>query len=279
VLALLWSACAPADDTPALIFGVFPYLPTAQLERLYAPVAADLSAATGREVQLRTRPSFELFREELIEERYDLVFIQPFCFAAIAEPHGYQSIARPEEPLKAVFAVRSDSDIQTFADLRSKTLSAPPQEAAASLLGTETLRRHDLLPGSNIRLIYQNNHASCLRAVLIRKSVACITAPAPLEVFSANTDVKFRILGYSDPIPGSTYAVHRRLPAALRQAIAARIFSWKQTETGKTLLASLKFSAFVASDNEDYLPVSDILRGLSDPNHSVADEGHPDARR
>jgi phosphonate transport system substrate-binding protein len=278
VVTLLWGAGAPADDTQALIFGVFPYLPTAQLEKLYATVAADLSAATGREVQLRTRPSFDLFREEVLQEHYDLVFIQPFCFVAVAGPHGYESIARPQEPLKAVFVVRADSDIRNFDDLRSTTLSAPPKEAAVSVLAEGTLRQHGLRLGSDIRLIYQNNHAACLSAVLIGKSAACVTAPAPLEVFSARTGVRFRILGYSDAVPGSTYAVHRRLPAHLRAAIAGRILSWKQTATGKALLASLRFSAFVDSNNADYQRVSDILQVMTYPDQFGDDKGHPDAR-
>jgi phosphonate transport system substrate-binding protein len=274
---MLWCFCALADDTAPLIFGVFPYLPTAQLETLYAPVAADLSAATGREVRLRTRPSFDLFREEVVQERYDLLFIQPFSFVEVAMPHGYESVARPAEPLKAVFVVRSDSDLQGFGDLRGTTLSAPPKQAAVSLLAQESLRKQGLIPGSDIRLTYQNNHAACLRAVLIRKAAACITAPPPLEVFSARTGMTFRVLGYSDAVPGSTYAVHQRVPAPLRTSIAARIVSWKQTAPGRALLAPLKFSGFVDSRDDDYLPVSEILRLSLEAAQSAGHKDHSDA--
>ncbi len=273
---VLWCACAPAADTAPLVFGVFPYLSTAQLERLYAPVAADLSAATGREVQLRTRPSFDLFQEEVVQERYDLVFIQPFSFVDVARPHGYESIARPAEALKAVFVVRSDSDIQDFDDLRGTTLSAPPKQAAVSQLAQDTLRKHGLIAGTDFRLTYQNNHPACLRAVLIRKAAACITAPPPLEVFSTRTGVNFRILGYSDPVPGSTYAAHQRLPAPLRAEIAARIVSWNRTATGRALLATLKFSGFVNSSNEDYLPVSAILQAPRGQYPTGGNKDQPD---
>jgi phosphonate transport system substrate-binding protein len=270
-LAAIPAIAGQAEERQTLIFGVFPYLPTAQLEQLYAPVAADLSAATGLEVQLRSRPSFDLFREELAQQRYDLVYIQPFTYERVARQHGYDSVARPSLPLRAIFIVRSDSDIQGIDQLRGTTLSMPPKRAAVSLLGSATLRRHNLIPGHDLRVIYQNNHGACLRAVLIRKSSACVTARAPLEVLTARTGVHFRILDYSDEIPGATYAVHRRLPAAVRSAITGRIVNWHRTEAGRMLLESLKIPAFVYSSNEDYLPVRrilDSLDALEDPQHN-----------
>ena len=248
-----------ADDTRPLIFGVFPYLPAAQLEKLYAPVAADLSSATGHEVQLRTRPSFSQFREELERQHYDLIFIQPIAYAQVASRNGYRAIARPEQALKAVFVARTDSEIQNLDDLRGSTLALPPRQAAVTVLARQTLAAQGLIPGTDLRLTYQNNHAACLRTVLIRKASACVTAPPPLQIFSQRTGVQFRTLAYSEPIPGSTYAVHDRLPPELRSAIAERIVSWRNTETGKTLLRSLKFSAFVDSSDEDYRGVRDIL--------------------
>jgi ABC-type phosphate/phosphonate transport system substrate-binding protein len=74
--------------------------------------------------------------------------------------------------------------------------------------------------------------------------------------------MSFRVLAYSDPIPGSTFAVHERLPAATRSAIARRIVSWNRSTTGKVLLESLKLSPFVNSSDEDYLPVREILRTI-----------------
>jgi len=263
-VALLFAGMPiPADETRPLVFGVFPYLSPAQLEKLYAPVAADLSAAIGRPVQLRTRPSFDLFGREVVQERYDFIFIQPFAYAKLASRHGYRSIVRPSSALKAVFVIRADSTINKFSDLKKQTVCAPPQQAAVSLLARETLHNHKLIPGIDIRLTYQKSHSACLRAVLIRKAAACITASPPLQIFETKTGVNFKVLGYSNPVPGSTYAVHQRLPAALRETIARRIVSWQRTDQGRALLKTLKFPAFVRSTDGDYQPVRDILKGLN----------------
>ena len=78
----------------------------------------------------------------------------------------HTAISLSPERLKAVFVVRSDSDIRDFDELRGTTLSAPPKQAAVSLLAQETLLKHGLMPGSAIHSTYQHNHAACLRAVL-----------------------------------------------------------------------------------------------------------------
>ncbi len=272
-LRLFWAAlCLPGfavcgDEPAPILFGVFPYLPTARLEQVYAPVAADLSEAVGREVQLRTRPSFSKFREELKRQTYDLIFIQPFDYVEIAEPHGYRSIALPKIPLKAVFVVREDSAVRELSQLRSQTLANPPIKAAVTLLGRLTLLENHLTPGKDIHLSYQNSHAACLRQVLIRKAAACVTAPAPLRIFQTQSGIKFRRLTTSQSIPGSTYAVHQRLPAQLAKALQAHISDWDNNPRGQKLLQSIKLPGFLASDDAKYNPVREILKQVEEVPH------------
>jgi phosphonate transport system substrate-binding protein len=53
VLALLL-AQAPAQAQRDYVLGVFPYLPPRELERVFAPMAADLGRAIHRHVLLRS---------------------------------------------------------------------------------------------------------------------------------------------------------------------------------------------------------------------------------
>jgi len=248
-----------ADNARPILFGVFPYLPPARLEQLYAPVAADLSEAIDHPVQLRTRPTFLQFRKELENETYDLIFIQPFAYVETAFPHGYRSISHPSKPLTAEFVTRTDSPVTTLADLNNEVIAAPPIRAAVSLLGNQTLREQQLIPGKNIRIIYQNSHAACLRQVLIRKAVACITAESPLKIFQAQSGVNFRILASSQPIPGSVYAVHDRISDLMRSTLQKRINQWSNTTRGRRLLNGIKMPGFVSSADKDYDSVRRIL--------------------
>ncbi len=267
------------DTTQPLVFGVFPYLPPAQLEALYAPIAADFAETIGQPVQLRTRPSFELFSSELAKERYDLVFIQPFAYVSIAAPNNYRSISRPVKPLQAVFVAREDSTLTDIGGLRGQTLSNPPKSAAVSLLARQTLLEHQLQPGVDVHLTYQNNHGACLREVLIRTASACVTAAAPLRIFEAKSGVQFKTLGFSQSIPGSTYAVNERVPDTVRDALIKRITHWNETPSGQALLKSVKFPDFQASEDADYQPIRDILESLqSTKEPPPAEPGHDPAR-
>ncbi len=249
-----------AEPAQSILFGVFPYLPPARLEQIYAPVAADLSEAIGRPVQLRTRPTFLQFRKELENETYDLVFVQPFDYVESAAPHSYRLISRWAPPLTALFVTRTDSGVKTINDLNNKIIAAPPMRAAVSLLGRQTLLNHQLIPGENTRLTYQSSHSACLRQVLIHKAAACITANSPLEVFQAQSGVNFRVVASSHPIPGPAYAVHNRVPEKIRNALQQRTTHWARTTRGRALLDRIKVSGFVSGSDEDYDVVRDILK-------------------
>ncbi len=249
-----------AESAQPILFGVFPYLPPARLEQTYAPVAADLSEAIGRPVQLRTRPTFLQFRKELENETYDLVLVQPFAYVESAAPHGYRLISRWTRPITALFVTRADSHVATISDLNNETIAAPPIRAAVSILGRQTLLNHQLIEGKNVRFIYQNSHAACLRQVLIHKAAACITAKPPLEVFQTQSGVNFRVVASSQPIPGPAYAVHTRVPEQIRDTLQKRTIHWVKTAHGQALLNSIKISGFVSTVDKDYDSVRKILK-------------------
>ncbi len=248
-----------ADDTRPILFGVFPYLPPARLEQLYAPVAADLSQAIGHPVQLRTRPTFSAFREGLRNEVFDLIFIQPFAYAGTAAPHGYRSISRPTRALSALFVTLQDNDLADLGDLDGRVLAAPPEQAAVSLLGRRTLLDHHLVPGKQVRIDHQRSHAACLRQLMIHKAAACVTAAAPLYIFEEKSGVHFRLLAQSTSVPGSPYAAHRRVPEPIRKALQKRIGLWSADAAGRQLLDSIKMPGFVDSSDRDYDPVRKIM--------------------
>ena len=70
---------ARADSNAGVCaFGVFPYLPALNIEKLYAPVAVELAQALGTDIQLKTKETFEEFGEEVAAGTYDLLVCHPF---------------------------------------------------------------------------------------------------------------------------------------------------------------------------------------------------------
>ena len=73
--------------------GVFPYLAPRELEKMYAPIAADYSRALNENVQFMTSSTYKVFMKNVDSQQYDIVFVQPFDYVAIADKYGYVPLA------------------------------------------------------------------------------------------------------------------------------------------------------------------------------------------
>lgn len=277
ILIAAGNAVAATDRSEApLLLGVFPYLPPARLERLYAPVAASLSQAIDRPIQLRTRPDFRSFSEEIKRQSYDLIFIQPFDYARLAAQHGYRALARPGKPLSAILVTRTESAIHSLDDLRGKPVATPPTRAAVSILGLKMLIGHGLKPGDDVRLIPRKSHLACIHMALTGKASACVTAPSPLSVFTGDSGIQFRVIATSNPVPASTFALHHRIAPSTREALLSQILNWDKHASGRKILNTLHHSPFIASHDEDYDPVRRILHDTRTFREAPTQDGTPD---
>ena len=106
---LLCTAKPTADAS--LLLGVFPHFPPRTLEKIYAPIAADMSKHLGTTVKLRTSTSFKKFSEKLRREEFDIVFLHPFDYVDVADKYGYIPLAARDEPLSTILVVPENSTI------------------------------------------------------------------------------------------------------------------------------------------------------------------------
>lgn len=247
---------APPDTAPSpYVFGVFPHLAVARLEKIYAPMAADFGRVLERQVYFRTKPSFEKFMAELRKQTYDIVFVQPFDYVW-AHEYGYLPLARRSEPLTAQIMVSEDSRYNDLKDLKGATLALPPAEAAVSHLTKMALMDAGIDPQQNVRLQYTKSHDSCLQRLLIGSVDACGTAAGPVRYFQTHMKVNFRILGKSQTIPHALIAVHARVPETERERLRATILSWADSPDGRKLLERGELKPFQAVADAEY----DVVR-------------------
>ncbi len=127
---------------------MFPYPPTSKLEQIFVPIAARFGEVTGQPVTLRSRPDFDRFREQVSQQTYDIIFIQPFDYIRAAADNSYRPLAcrvarndqTPGCNLKAVIVTRKDSDIEKPDDLGGRRLSVPHVRAAARMIWQEFIQ-------------------------------------------------------------------------------------------------------------------------------------------
>lgn len=239
--------------------GVFPYLSPRELETVYAPVAENFSLAIGHPMNFMTSSSYQVFMDNLDKELYDVVFVQPFDYVAIADKYGYVPLATRNKPLPAILVVGPDSKIESIADLRGKTVALPPSVAAISYLIKNYLEENGLRPGRDVKIDHHRSHASCMKNVVLKVVDACGTAPPALRFFQAKMKTTLKVIVKTKGIPNSIFAVHPRVPELLRQKIIEQIASWPMTDTGKKILTGTKVERFVVAKDSDY----DIVRTLA----------------
>lgn len=252
ILIMLAPLCAAAENSKAYTLGVFPHLPPRDLERVFAPLAADLGKKISGSVQLASSTTFSKFAANLDAEKYDVAFVQPFDYIRAARQHGYIPIATRTEKLAVIVVTRSDSPLTSLSDLRNKKVALPPATAAVSRLLRAHLKANGIDPDKDIQLVHYRTHFSCMQQVLIGEAVACGTAAPARRYFQSKYMVKLKIIAHSRDIPHSLWIVNPRVPAADREIIRKRILNWGNTADGQRLLADGKLKPFVPTKDSDY---------------------------
>ncbi len=263
--------CAGENAMPErLTFGVFPFVQTTRIEHLFAPTASRFGEVLGIPVAIRSSASMQRFRERIEQQRYDLIFIQPFDYIRFAAASGYIPLASwtfkgtRDHPgkLNAVFVVRQDSSIQSLDDLQGKKIVAPPRESAVAILGELELRKH--FPKQLIKTGYSQDHLSCLQQVASRHADVCICAAPPLAIFRKKHHIPLRVIHMSRWLPSSLYAVNKRIPEAQRKKLRKELLSWKiDRANDRQYLLNGVWSSLCPASDTDYDPVRRLWEDYS----------------
>jgi phosphonate transport system substrate-binding protein len=242
--------------------GVFPYFPVLTIDRIYGPVAAHFADDLGRPVELKTKPTFDKFAEELKKESYDIILVHPFFYVEASDKHHYLPLARVEEPLTAVVMVREDDTLETLADLEGETIGLPPALAAVSELVEGALIDAGFVPGVDVKLEHYGSKRSCLQAVAIGRVAACGVPRFVLSQFDPDNELKLRLMFETEGVAGFVFAAHARVPESDRIDISKSILAWPFTVRGRRILAGGAWGRFVVARDEDYDDVRRQVRRL-----------------
>jgi len=253
-----FSAAAGAADQYFL--GVFPYLPSRELEAAFSPIAADFAQRIDKPVRFRTASTYGKYIERLTEQKYDITFMQPFDYVYAADNFGYLPLAVRDEPLSAILVVNSDSTASKVMDLRGKTVALPPETAAVSRLAKVMFSKMGMIPDRDIHFLHTRSHGECLQKVLIKAVDSCGSAAPALRFFQKKMGSDMRVIGESVAIPHSLFAVHPRVPQAEREKIQAAILEWQHSDSGRELLSRGALKPFRSIIDSEYDVVRQMMK-------------------
>ena len=258
MLAILLSSPAHASQPSPkeYIMGIFPFLPVANLEGIFAPISAELSNAVGKPVKLRLTATYDSFITTLKEDSFDIIHIHPFDYVRFGRPMGYQPLVARSEDLFAQFSVKSNSPIKKIGDLKGKRLGTPPATGSVTYLALDALYKAGITPSKDISIKNFPNHLACVQQLQIGNVDACATSASTLKIFEAQFGIKFKRIGTSITIPHTMFAVHPRVNVKDREIIRKTLISTNLAAVNPRLRA-LFIESGSSATGRYFKPVSD----------------------
>lgn len=238
------------------VLGVFPFLPVANLEGIFAPIAAELAKPLNKPVRLRLTSTYDAFITALQDQTFDIVHMHPFDYIRYGRTAGYLPLVARSEDLFAQFSIKKNAPATSIKELKGKRIGTPPATGAVTYLALDALHKAGLRPGKEIAIKNFPNHLACLQQLQIGSVDACATSASTLKTFEAQFKLTFKRIGHSQSIPHTMFAVHKRIPAADRELIRSTLIS-SSLSTVDPQLRQLFIESSDAATGRYFKPVTD----------------------
>jgi phosphonate transport system substrate-binding protein len=263
--AAAWTCCGagspdrpePATETPAapdsarprLTLGVVPQQSASKLAAQWGPLLELVGARAGVELVFKTATDIPTFEERCRAGEYDLAYMNPFHFT-VFDAHGYDALAkRAGSKIKGILVKKRGSEPARLEDLDGETVAFPaPRAFAATLLTSAGLRNADVAFESK----FVKSHDSVYRAVALGKYAAGGGIMRTFRSVAPEVREQLEVLWETPGYTPHAFAVHERVPAALRDAVLRALTSLSGDDEGRARLAPLKIPAIEAANNADW---------------------------
>ena len=255
-------------DEPALIFGVHPYLPVAELRGRFAPLTRYLEKETGREVALRIAKDYAEHLEQTGRDNLDIAFLGPAPYVELVDAYGKRPLLtrleiRGTPYFRGYVIVRQDSPLTGLGDLRGRRFAfGDPGSTMSHLVPRYMLQRAGVEPGELAEYRFLGSHANVALGVLAGDFDA---GAVKQEVYDRYGPRGLKPLAESPPIPEHLFVASRKLPLDTVSALCGALLRLPEDPRGKEILKAIKPEAtgLVPVSDADYDDLRAILRAVA----------------
>lgn len=129
-VSVLFSTALFATDAPAreaLVMGVHPYKPAAELFQRFKPIADQIAKAVGRPVELRVGKTYEDTARMVGTGEVDFCFLGPTLYVQASDAHKVVPLAmivnNGKPSFHGVIVVKKGSGIASLKDMKGKSIA------------------------------------------------------------------------------------------------------------------------------------------------------------
>lgn len=250
--SLLFSAL-PATAADTLKMAIAPFLPEAELNEAYTPVADYLSRQLGETVELRLFPNYLSFWEATRSgSDFDIALDAAPVTDFRVQRQNWQVIARFDGDVTQSLVTREDDLVLSPEELVNERVAVQPSPSVGALVLYQLFPN----PVQQPVLVFERTNRDVATAVLEGKARAGLI-PTPL------------VGGYPDlypvittePLPFLAFSVSPELDQRVRDALQQALLSFAETEEGQRILAEQQLTDIVPATNRDYAGNAELLVG------------------
>ncbi|MCG9759098.1 MULTISPECIES: PhnD/SsuA/transferrin family substrate-binding protein [Pseudoalteromonas] len=249
LLIIIWLfsfSCFSADYT----FAFVPQQSANKLAKNWQPILDYLNDKTGDHYTFKTAKDIPTFEARVLQQEYDVAYMNPYHFVVFNERAGYQAIAKQRDKMiKGIIVVKKGAGITDLSQLQGETLAFPaPAAFAASILPRGELMKQ----GIEFTPKYVSSHDS----VYLNVSRGFAKAGGGVMRTFNNADPKIKsqldILWTTRGYTPHAFAVKKVMPEDARQRLVDALLSLELTGEGIRLLEAVNFKGIMAASNEDW---------------------------
>lgn len=263
-----------------LVMGFVPSQDSDTIADTVEPLAKKLGEELGIEVKGEVMTNYNALVEAMGANQVHIGFIPAFGYVLANEQYGVEVILKSERygsgTYKAQYIVRSDSGIETLADLEGKIWAYGDATSTSGYLfpanqlmeefdiETTTALENEFFSGSVQTGAHDN---SAIEVYEGGADVATTFDDARTEIEEEYPDVmdKLTVLGYTDDIPNDTISVTKELDDAFVQEIRDTFLSFNDDEEMIAIMNEVyNWDAIIEATDDEYQVVKDTYNKFKD---------------
>lgn len=262
VAAAAAAASAQGSEMPdRLVLGMVPFHESDRLIRSLDPLANMLTERLGRPVTATVATAPEALIEGLRSRKVDIGIFGPFALVLAEQRAGavviLNSIRSGRDSYRAQFIVRSDSGIESLADLKGKVWAVPGLTSTSGYLFPRLALADAGIDGlTDVTVVNMVTHDATVMAVYYGDADFGTTFEDAHDVLRdelPDVNEKIKVLHLTDSIPNDGVVVRKELHPDLIKEIQEALIAIGETEEGSALLTELfRVTGFVPATSERY---------------------------
>jgi ABC-type phosphate/phosphonate transport system substrate-binding protein len=224
-------------------------------ELIYKPIAEYLSKVTGKRVVYRHPGTWGVYRTEMINGTYDIVFDGPHFVDYRVQKLRHNVLAKVPEPFEFVIFVRKEDRVASVGELAGQTFCTPPPPNQGALLimsqFTSQAQQPIQVPSKGWPGVYDG--------IATGKCRGGIMPFANLK--KLDKDGVAKVVLKTPPTPNQAFTASSRVAPDLQARIAAALTAPEASAPTAKLREAFKVGdQFVAANNTEYSGYAELLR-------------------